>query len=60
MNEITLQSRLIAIEMREIDSKTPIRLLEHYERCPDDRRLEYVAALAAALCVSEKRRRADA
>lgn len=58
MNEIPVRSMVISEELRTIDCRTPGRLLEHYERCSEGQRLEYVAALAVALCVSEQRRRA--
>ncbi|MCO7458426.1 hypothetical protein [Stenotrophomonas maltophilia] len=57
MNEIALQSKKILGEMLLVDCKTPGRLVEHYERCSESQRKDYVAALAIALCVSEQRRR---
>ncbi|MFL4599457.1 hypothetical protein ACJ6WI_19550 [Stenotrophomonas maltophilia] len=57
MNEIALQSKKVLGEMLLVDCKTPSRLLEHYERCSESQRKDYVVALAMALCISEQRRR---
>lgn len=59
MSDIPFYSKKIEQELCRLDSTTAVRLLDHYEACAADRRLDFVAALAGVAMVSEARRRLE-
>lgn len=59
MSDIPFYSKKIEQELCRIDSATAVRLLDHYDACSADRKLDFVAALVGVVVVSEARRRLE-
>ncbi len=55
MSDIPFHSKKIESELRYLDATCALRLLDHYERCPEDWKLDFVAALVSSLLVSRAR-----
>lgn len=55
MSDIPFQSKRIEGELRYVDSTCATRLMDHYDRCTPGGKLDFVAALVAALLVARAR-----
>ncbi|MDX5515847.1 hypothetical protein [Stenotrophomonas sp. RG-453] len=52
MSDIPFQSKKIEGELRHIDATCAVRLLDNYDRCSSVEKLDFVAALIAAILVA--------